>query len=151
MKKFKYRIESYLKYTKHLRDKALEESKRAEEIKNNLLQKMAWMENEMKKAYKINSEMGKTINNIHLINDNNQFMGMLKDQMRGLAMELQKAENIYQDKFKKLIELQKKVRKLELHKENEFEKYKTKVKKIVQKRIDDINATRGRRKNAESL
>ena len=135
----------------HLRDRALEEAKRAEEIKNSILQKMEWMENEMKKAYKTNSELGKSITSIHFINDNNKFMGMLKDQMKGLSKELQKAENIYQDKFKKLIELQKKVKKLEIHKENEHGKYKTKVKKIMQKRADDINATRGRRKNAESL
>ena len=151
MKKFKYRVESYLKYVMHLRDKAFEDMKKAEAIKLNLFEKMEWMETEMKKSYKTNSEIGKTISNIHFINDNNSFMSMIKKQMSYLSDEIYKAEEVYQEKFKKLVELQTQVKKLELHKENEFNKYKDKIKKMMQKQDDDINARKVRGKDAKSV
>lgn len=151
MKKFKYRVESYLKYSRHLRDNALKEMQKALGIKNNLISKLEWMENEMKKSYLLNSEVGKSISDIHFINDNNSFMTMLKDQMASLSNEIRKAEEVYEDRYHKLLELQKQVKKLELHKENEFNKYKNKMKKLVQKQLDDINSIKVRRNNAESV
>ena len=135
----------------HKRDKAFEEMKKAEMIRNEWLHKLQLLEGEMKKSYQRNSEMGKSISDINFINDNNSFMNLLKDQMVTVSEEIRKAEEIYQDKYQKLLELQKQVKKLELHKESEMTKYKEKLKKLMQKQTDEINSTRLRGKDAKSL
>jgi len=151
MKKFKYRGESYLKFLGHQRENALRELKEAERFRNSLLNQYSRMEDKMKEAYQINSEFGDGGRDIRYINDNNQFIEMLKVQMKNLSMEIQMAEDEYQKKHKTLMDLQLKVKKMELHKELEIEKFKKEYKKKSQKVTDEINSTRKRGKDAKSL
>ena len=87
MKKFKYRVESYLKFLKFQREEALKKVKATEEFRDKLIQRYNWMEGEMKKAYEVNSKVGREGKNIHYINDNNQFLRMLKVHMENLSNE----------------------------------------------------------------
>lgn len=151
MKKFKYRVESYLKYLIFNREEALRELKKAETYRNNLLDKYSQMEKQMKEAFETNSQLGKGDVDIHMANDNNQFIEMLKIHMKNLSLEIAEAEQEYQNKYKALLELQMKVKKMELHKEMEHEKYMKEYKKKSQKMTDEINNTRQRGKDAESL
>ncbi len=151
MKKFKYRVESYLKFLQFNREEALKELKMAENYRNNLLNKYSWMENQMSNAFKINSEIGQEGRDVHFINDNNQFIEMLKVHMKNLSYEIDEAEREYQMKYKALLELQMKVKKMELHKEAELEKFKKEYRKKQQKLTDEINNTRRGAGDAESL
>ena len=142
MKKFKYKIDSYLKYLKHQREEALREVHKAQAVKLQLEEKYQWMENDMKKAYERNSQFGQGLSDVNLINDNNQFMSMLKLQMQDLSNEIAMAEEVYQEKYKKLLELQMEVKKIELHREKKFQEYKAEYNKKVQKQTDEINSAR---------
>ena len=142
MKKFKYKIDSYLKYLKHQREEALREVHKAQAVKLQLEEKYQWMENDMKKAYERNSQFGQGLSDVNLINDNNQFMSMLKLQMQDLSNEIAMAEEAYQEKYKKLLELQMEVKKIELHREKKFQEYKAEYNKKVQKQTDEINSAR---------
>lgn len=151
MKKFKYRVESYLKFLGFERERALGKLKKAEAQWMSLKERYHWMENEMKKAYGLNSRFGKDVDSIHLINDNNQFILNLKQHMRDLSEEIAMAEGEYHKKHKELLAAQLKLKKVELHKESEFEKYKKEKAKKEQKKFDEINSARQGSKNAKSL
>lgn len=151
MKKFKYKAESYLKFVNHQRDQALRTLKQVESYKNSLIEKYQWMEHEMKKAYKINEQLGKGETNLHYVNDNNQFIQLLKANMQELSTQIQSTEEEYQEKYKALMALQLKAKKLELHKDNENKKHLKQRRKLIQKQTDEINATRKRGTHAESL
>lgn len=151
MKKFKYRAESYLKFLVFKREEALRVLKKAEAFRNRLLEKYSRMEDQMKKAFQFNSQVGKAGHGIHLVNDNNQFIQFLKSNMTDLSLDIQQAEEEFQRKHKSLLELQLKVKKMELHKEAEMLKFKKQYRKQSQKLTDEINATRKRGKDAESL
>ena len=151
MKKFKYRAESYLKYLVHMRTKALRELKKAEAYRDQLVREYYGMESKVKTAYKINSEVGQEGRDIEFINDNNLYIKMLKIQMENLSTEIESAEAVFQEKHQELLKLQLQVKKIELHKEAEFAKYKKELKKKSQKMTDEINGTRRRVKHAESI
>ncbi len=144
MKKFKYRIESYLKFVKYNRESALKELKKAERYRDSLVEKYEFMESQMREAYQMNSEIGQSGRNIHFINDNNQFLVKLKVHMENLSHEIAQAEQDYKAKYQALVELQLKVKKMELHKEAELEKFKAEYRKKSQKLTDEINSTRKR-------
>ncbi|MCB0377378.1 MAG: flagellar FliJ family protein [Bdellovibrionales bacterium] len=105
----------------------------------------------MKKAYNLNSRIGKEISDMRMINDNNTFIESLKDQMKDVSIEIQHAETIYQEKHQKLLQLQKKLKQIELHKEKALEDFKQKYKKHSQKLTDEINSRKLGGKNAKSL
>lgn len=151
MKKFKYRVESYLKFLTHQREEVLKELKIAENYRNNLLNKYSRMEDKMKNAYKENSSVGQGGHDIRYIQDNNQFLKKLKTHMEDLSTEINEAEQEYQMKYQLLMQLQKKVKQIELHKEAELEKFKKEYKKKTQKITDEINSTRQGARNAKSL
>lgn len=151
MKKFKYRAESYLKFLVFKREEALRVLKKAEVFRDRLVEQYSRMEDQMKKAFQFNSQLGKESHSIHLVNDNNQFIQLLKVNMADLSIEIQHAEDEFYRKHKALLELQLKVKKMELHKEAELVKFKKQYKKQEQKQTDEINATRRRGKDAESL
>ncbi len=151
MKKFKYRGESYLKFVKFQREASLRELKKAEIHRNNLLDQYAMMESKMKESYLFNSEVGKDGHNIHRVNDNNQFIQLLKMSLADLSRKIQKAEDQFQEKHQSLLELQLKVRKIQLHKKSELIKFKKEYKKKSQKITDEINATRKRGQDAKSI
>lgn len=140
MKKFKYRIEPYLKFIEHQRDQALYLAKEAEYELNSWKSKWKELETKMKKAYNLNSRIGKEISDMRMINDNNTFIESLKDQMKDVSIEIQHAETIYQEKHQKLLQLQKKLKQIELHKEKALEDFKQKYKKHSQKLTDEINS-----------
>ncbi len=151
MKKFKYRAESYLKFVRFKREEALRELKKAQGYRDNLVAKYYKMEEQMKQAFQFNSEIGQKGRDIHRVNDSNQFIQMLKINMQTLSQKIQQAEEQYQDKRQSLLEVQLKVRKMELHKESELEKFKKEYRKKAQKLTDEINGTRKRGRDAESL
>lgn len=151
MKKFKYKIEAYLKFLLFEREKKLKEVKDAESFWVSLRNKFTWMESEMKKAWKTNSEMGRGISDINYIQDNNQFIKMLKSHMQDLSLEIAHAEADYEKKYKSFLELQLKIKKVELHKEGKREEHKKMKKKLEQKQLDEINSSRQGVKDAESL
>ena len=151
MKKFKYRAESFLKFTKHQREGALKIYKDAQNFKLKLQERFLWMENEMKKAYEHNEKIGEDHRDVHFISDNNQFILMLKGQMQGLSQEIAAADEEIQLAYQELQKLQVKVKKLELHKESEEAKYKKERNKKIQKQIDEINSTRQEGRHAESV
>ncbi len=142
MKKFKYRLNSYLKFLNMKRDNAQKELSRAEAYKNSLIKKYHWMENEMKKSFENNSQFGKNNMNIHLVEDNNQFIQLLKTQMQDLSGQIALAERAFAEKHKKLIDLQVEVKKIEHNKEMKELEHKTELKKKLQKQMDNINAIR---------
>ena len=133
------------------REKALKELRIAETYRDNLIEKYIWMEGEMKKAYEINSGFGKGGKDIRYVNDNNKFIQMLKIHMRQLSEEIAFAESEFKKKHESLMELQLKVKKIELHKESEYEKFKKERKKLEQKMTDEINSTRKRGRDAKSV
>lgn len=151
MKKFKYRAEAYLKFLLFKREQALKDLKVAENYRDNLMKKMSLMEEQMKEAYKKNSEVGQGGRDIRFIHDNNSYMEMLKVHMKNLTEEISYAEQEYQIKHKALLALQMKVKQIEVHKEAEIEKFKKEFQKKAQKLTDEINTTRRRGKNAKSL
>ncbi len=142
MKKFKYKTESYLKFVKFERSKALKSLNEAESYKMSLIKRYQYLENEMSKAYGTNSNLGKSIKDVNFINDNNMFILKIKETMEDLSQEIMMAEAEFQKRMEKLKEVQLKVRKIELHKELEKEKYDKALKKKVQKQLDDINSSR---------
>ena len=142
MKKFKYRVEPYLKFLGFEREKVLKKLKQAEAHWRSLVEKFHWMESEMKKAYELNSQFGKGISDVNLINDNNQFIQNLKRHMRDLSEEIAIAEQDYHKKYKELLEAQLKLKKIETHKEQEKEKYMKEVRKKQQLMTDEINSAR---------
>ncbi len=142
MKKFKYRLESYLKFMVMKREAAQKELSRAEAYKNNLIKKYHWMENEMKKCFDKNSQFGQSNMELHHVEDNNQFIQLLKKQMQDLSGQIALAERAFNDKFQKLVQLQVEVKKIEHNKEFKELEHKTELKKKLQKQLDNINATR---------
>lgn len=142
MKKFKYRTESYLKFVKFERTKALKELKEAEAYKMALEEHYRSLEMEMNEAYKKNSQFGRDIRDLHFINDNNRYILKLKEQMQHVSQEISMAEDEFHRRLEKLQELQLRFRKIELHKENEKAKYLKEKKKLEQKKIDEINSSR---------
>lgn len=105
----------------------------------------------MKGAFQYNSEVGKLGRDIRLVNDNNQFIQKLQASLSELSVEIQQAEDIFQEKHKALLDLQLKVKKMELHKDVELEKFKKEYKKQSQKQTDEINSTRKRGLDAKSI
>ncbi len=151
MKKFKYRAESFLKYLTFQREESLRQLKKAERFRDRLLEEYSRMENQMKGAFQYNSEVGKLGRDIRLVNDNNQFIQKLQASLSELSVEIQQAEDIFQEKHKALLDLQLKVKKMELHKDVELEKFKKEYKKQSQKQTDEINSTRKRGLDAKSI
>lgn len=145
MKKFKYKIESYLKFLKHQREAALTEVHKAQSYKTSLEQKYQWMDSEKRKAYEQNSKFGQGLNNIHLVQDNNNFIKILNAQMENLSQEISMAEEKYQEKYRALLQIQVKVKQIEIHREKKEKEYKKEVDKKIQKQLDDINSARTRR------
>lgn len=135
----------------HQRDEVLKDVHRAKAYKLQLEERYIVMESEMKKAYERNCQFGQGLSDINLINDNNQFMSMRKIQMENLSNEIVAAEEQYQNEYKKLLELQLKVKKIELHKEKKKEYYKQEYNRKMQKQTDEINSARKRSRNAESV
>lgn len=151
MKKFKYRVESFLRFLKFSRESALREVKEAETYHRNLTEKYSFMEQQMREAYDVNSGIGKSAVDIRYVHDNNQFIQMLKIHMKNLSIEIVEAEKEYQAKYQALLDIQMRVEKMEIHKESEYEAYKKDYRKKQQKLTDEINNTRRRGKNAKSL
>ena len=151
MKKFKYKAESYLKFLDFQKEKAMRELKKAEARKQSLIEKFHWMEDEMKKAYKLNESFGQGGTSLHLINDNNQFIQLLKSNMQEVSNQIEVAEEEYQKKYRALMALQTKAKQVELHKENEHKKYLKERRKTLQKQTDEINSTRKRESHAKSI
>lgn len=151
MKRFKYRAESYLKYVNHQRDGALKVFKDAQAFKMKLVERYSWMESEMKKAYKENEKIGSEHRSVHFVNDNNQFITMLKNQMSHLSQEISLADEEIERAYKELEKLQIQAKKLELHKEKEEAKFKKERNKKLAKQFDDLNATRKRGRHAKSV
>lgn len=142
MKKFKYRLQSYLRFTELKRDLAQKEVGVAKSYLNKLQNKKIWMEQEMKKGYEKLSQFGKAEINIHQVEDNNSFLILLKSQMQDLTQQIHMAEHAYNDKMNKLINLQIELKKIEKHKENAQEQHRKSVQKDRQKKIDDLNTIR---------
>ena len=151
MKKFKYKIEPYLKYIKHLRDRALQEMKDAESVVRKVEDNMSFLSKKIKKAYDKSSEIGKAIDDIRFINDNNFYLNSLKKKVVGLSEDLKVAEKVYKDKYEKLIQLQKKLKSIETHKEKSLLDYKKEYKKYQQKMNDELNSVRHGGKNAKPV
>lgn len=151
MKKFKYRAESYLKFLEHDRENALKLLKEAEIYKIKLEEQYTNMENKVMESYQMNTEIGQEGRDVHFINDNNQFIQMLKVQQKNLSLEIQMAEEELQRHHQALMDIQLKVKKIELHKELEKEKYKKEIKVKSQKITDEINSTRQRGRDAKSV
>lgn len=151
MKKFKYKAEAYLRVLDHQKDQALRNLKRAERQRQALIEKFHWMEAEMKKSFKVNEKFGQGESNLHLVNDNNQFIQLLKMNMLEVSNQIAIAEDEYAKKYKALMDLRLKAKKVELHKENEHKKYRKERRKLEQKQTDEINGTRKRGLHAESI
>lgn len=151
MKKFNYKVEPYLKYVKHLRDKALRVLKDAEASVRRVEENMKKTDDKIKTAYQKNSDMGKGVKDIHYIHDNNLYLRSLKKKMEGFAEDLKMAEDVYKDKYQKLMSLQQKLRSIELHKEKAVKDYKDLYRKHQQKVYDEINSARHGRKNAKPI
>ena len=71
--------------------------------------------------------------------------------MEGFAEDLKMAEDVYKDKYQKLMSLQQKLRSIELHKEKAVKDYKDLYRKHQQKVYDEINSARHGRKNAKPI
>lgn len=151
MKKFKFRLEPFLRFVGKQRDDAQKEVQKVLAKKVKLIKQLQWMESEMKKAYTINSMFGQSIKDIHYVNDNNQFIGLLKKQMTDVANKISTVEQEYQHKLKQLIELQLKMKKIELFKEKQQLNHKKEIAKRLQKQTDDQNSTRKRGRDAKSI
>jgi flagellar export protein FliJ len=151
MKKFKYKIEAYLKFLKFQRENQLKEVEKAKQFKMRLENKYLAMESSMKKSYETNSQFGSKITDINLIHDNNNFISMLKQQMQDLSQDIAEAEEQYQDRYKKLLKLQIEVKKIELHKEQKREIHRIETNKKMQKQTDEINSSRKRDRDAKPL
>ncbi len=139
MKKFKYRMESFLKYLAHERDKAVGEKNRVELRKSDLLNQQYNIQSQVMGAFSKNASFGKGFQQVTYIHDNNIFIERLKAQLAELDYEIEAADRELQRKHHELIELQKKVRTIELHKEIEQNKYKKERKKNEQKQLDELN------------
>ena len=133
------------------RDNALLELKKVELYKTSLLDKYEAMELQMKDAYGVNSSVGKSNVDIRHVHDNNQFIEMLKVHMKNLSTEIAEVEQEYQVKHQTFLDLQLRVKKMELHKELKHQEYIKEYKVKSQKMTDEINSTRQRGKNAKSL
>lgn len=151
MKKFKYKVEPYLKYVKHLRDKALKVLRDAEAVVRKTEEDMRKVDNKIKQAYERTSDFGKNISDVKYINDNNLYLTSLKKKMDGLSEDLKVAEGIYKDKYQKLMGLQQKLKSIELHKEKAIKDYKKDYKKHQQKLYDELNSARHGGKNAKPI
>ena len=151
MKTFKYRLQSYLRLIAHQKDEALREAKVAENKKRDLEDRLKKMKQTVTQSFQFNSQLGTTLHDVHRVQDSNQFLQLLKRQMKELSHEIVLAEEQYQEKYKKFLEIQVEYRKLELHKEQQKENYKIQVKKTQQKFLDDMNASRMGEDDAESL
>lgn len=150
MKKFKYRLQSYLRFLEHKKNEALKDFKISEAKKISLEREQKQMELRMKKAYNLNTELGKSISDVHLVNDNNQFILLLKEQMKELSTEIMFAEEEYQKKYTTLVELKSEAEKIKKHKEDQGEIHKKALKKHQQKMSDELNSRRSRGLYAKS-
>ena len=144
MKKFEYSLDSFLKVLELNRDKELKKLKKIENELNQLKNKYSLMEEKRKESYRMNSQMGKNSMSILSAQNNNQFIRLLKMKMEDTSVEMSQIEKRQEDQYKAFMEFQKKVKKIEHHKEIKFEEYKKKIKKKNQKIIDEINSSRKR-------
>lgn len=130
---------------------ALKEMKAAENYKNNLQNKYESMEQQMRESFQSVSEVGQKGRTLHFVNDSIQYIQMLKIHMKNLSIEIEHAEREFQQRYQTLMNIQMKLKKIELHKEVEHDKYKKEYKKKQQKLTDEINSTRQRGQYAKSL
>jgi len=151
MRKFKYRIESFLKYLNHERDRAVGEKNKAELRKANLKNHQIDIQSQVMGAFSKNASFGKGFKQIAYIHDNNIFIERLKAQLSELDYELEVADREIQRKHHDLVELQKRVCTIELHKEIEQNKYKIERKKKEQKQLDELNNSHRSRHHAKSV
>ena len=151
MKKFKYRIESYLKYVKHLRDQALHSLKKADAVRQAHYSTYRKLQDRKKQAFVESSQIGNDPKDLHFVRDNNRFIESLKAQLKEVQKKIEEAENIYQEKHKVLVIKQQELRKLEAHREQAKENFKKEYKKRQVKIFDEINSTRYRGKNAKPV
>lgn len=133
------------------RDDAQKEVQKVLAKKVKLIKQKQWMEQEMKKAYTLNSLFGQSIKDIHVVNDNNQFILLLKKQLTDVSGKIATVEQEYQQKLKQLIELQMKVKKIELFKDKQESEYKKQIGTRMQKQTDDQNSSRKRGRDAKSV
>jgi flagellar biosynthesis chaperone FliJ len=151
MKKFNYRGESYLKFLVFKRQEALKVLKKSEAVRNQLIEKFRELTEKKRQAFCYNESIGWQKRSLHLVNDNNLFIQKLSVSLTDLTERIQNAEAKYQENHNALVEVQLQLRKIELHKESELQKYKKEYKRRSQKVTDEINATRRRGQNAKSL
>lgn len=151
MKKFKYRIESFLKYLNHERDKAVGEKNRAELRKSTLKNQQTNIQSQIMGGFSKNASFGKGFQQVAYIHDNNIFIARLKVELTELGHEIEVADRELQRKQQELVELQKRVRTIELHKEIEQNKYKKERKKKEQKQLDELNNSHRSKLHAKSI
>jgi flagellar export protein FliJ len=142
MKKFKYRIETYLKFVKSERDTAVGYFNQALAVRDEVMKKINDTKEEIFRAFSTNAGLGSMTQDIHLIQGNNLYIHRLKSELVNLKNDLEQANEELQRRQQALIELQKKMRTLELHKEIEHKKYLKNKTKIEQKKMDEMNNLR---------
>lgn len=142
MKKFKYKIEAYLKFLRFQEEAKLKDFKKIEAYRMNLRQKYQWMEDEMKKAWTSNSQLGKGVVNVHFVHDNNKFLELLKAQMKRLSIEISQVQLECEKRYREFLAAQLKVKKVEHHREIKKKEYDKMRKKHEQKQLDEMNSTR---------
>jgi len=150
MKRFKYRLESYLKFQRFERDRALGEKKRSEEILQGYLDQEQVLLARIKQAYLDQTYISGNKRDL-LLGDSALFLRRLAIEHENLQQEIHLAARDLERKQDKLIAMQKQVRSIERHRDLEKEKYRKQTLKREQKQVDELNQTRAGGKDAESL
>jgi|GEM_PF-6437723 len=151
MKKYKYRAESYIDYLTHLRDLARIEVRDAEVVMQELEMRIQESEKQMSESLTRNSQFSTEHDDIQWIQDNNKFLRSLRHNNLILKQELDDAGEVHSQKQMKLMELQRKLKSVEKHKDKKEKDYNSKLKKKEQKNSDDMNAIRMGRSSARSV
>lgn len=150
MKKFKYRLESYLKYLGQQRDFATAEKNRAEAYLSSLILQKQGMQQQVIKSFARNTKTHIQGDEVHMAQDNNLFIQRLKVEIENVSEEIRHAEKEFSEKQTALFELQKRVKSLEKHKDMEKEKHKKFLSKTEQKKLDEMNHLRRSLHHAKS-
>ena len=151
MKKYKYKAEAYLKLIQMKLNEVIRKLGEVQARKNELLNQRTWLLTEKRNCFLKIAEFGKSDLSIYKATDTTQFISLIEKQIVDLESHIEEVDQMIEQRRKAVQDIQIEMKRIETHKENDFNAYKKRQAKALQKKIDNINATRQRRSHAKPI